>query len=120
MTVTRREFRLRRRRRVRKKIRGTGERPRLSAFRSTKHIYAQIINDMNGRTLVSASTLDREFRDRSKSDGKVAVAKNVGRLLAQRALTKGIRKVVFDRGGFLYHGRIEALALGAREEGLEF
>lgn len=120
MTAEKRQLRLRRRRRVRKKVRGTSERPRLSAFRSTKHIYAQIINDMNGRTLVFASTLDKELRDRPKSDGRISVAKDVGRLLARRALAKGIRKVVFDRGGFLYHGRIEALALGAREEGLEF
>ncbi len=112
--------RLKRKRRVRKKVSGVPERPRLCIFRSSRHIYAQIIDDLEGRTLVSASTLDRELRDMAKVDGKVAKASEVGKLVAKRALAKGIKKVVFDRGGFLYHGRVKAVANGAREIGLEF
>ena len=116
--------RLRRKRRVRKKIFGTPERPRLSVFRSCKHIYAQIIDDVSGRTLVAASSLTPQIRERlseiKKEGGKTAVAKAVGELLGQRALEAGIKKVVFDRGGYKYHGRVKALAEGARGAGLEF
>lgn len=112
--------RLRRKRRIRKKISGVTSRPRLSVFRSARHIYAQIIDDSEGHTLVSASTLDPELRSESKADGKITKATEVGKLIAQRALAKGIKKVVFDRGGFIYHGRVKALAEGARKGGLEF
>jgi len=117
---TRAEARKARHRRVRKKITGTPERPRLNVFRSLKHIYAQIIDDYAGRTLVAASTLDRELRDKIKYGGNIEAAKQVGALIARRALEKGIKKVVFDRGGYLYHGRVKALAEAAREGGLEF
>jgi large subunit ribosomal protein L18 len=116
----RKRIRLKHKRRIRKKMFGVHERPRLCIFRSSRHIYAQIIDDLEGRTLVSASTLDRELRDVPKVDGKAAKASEVGKLVAKRALVKGIKKVVFDRGGFLYHGRVKALANGARETGLEF
>ncbi len=116
--------RLRRKRRVRKKIFGTPERPRLSVFRSCKHIYAQIIDDISGRTLVAASSLTPQIRERlaelKKEGGKTAVAKAVGELIAQKAVAAGIKKVVFDRGGYKYHGRVKALADGARAAGLEF
>src|SRR5690606_14790985 len=106
--------------RLRRKIRGTPERPRLSVYRSLKHMYAQIIDDTRGHTLVAASTLDPELRGRLEKTGTVEAAREVGRLIGQRALSKGIRKVVFDRGGNRYHGRVSALAEGAREAGLEF
>ncbi len=116
--------RLRRKRRVRKKIFGTPERPRLSVFRSCKHIYAQIIDDTTGRTLVAASSLTPEIREKlaelKKEGGKTAVAKAVGELLGQRAVSAGIKKVAFDRGGYKYHGRVKALADGARSAGLDF
>jgi len=106
--------------RVRKKVFGTPERPRLSVYRSLKHMYAQIIDDVKGHTLVSASTLDKELRGRLTQTGNVEAAREVGRVLAQRAKQAGIEKVVFDRGGNLYHGRVAALAEGAREGGLDF
>ncbi|WP_041076694.1 50S ribosomal protein L18 [Thermotoga caldifontis] len=112
--------RIRRHLRIRKKIKGTPERPRLAVFRSEKHIYAQIIDDTKGHTLVAASTLDKELRGKLVKTYNVEAAKEVGRLIAQRALSLGIKKVVFDRGGFKYHGRIKALADAAREAGLEF
>jgi large subunit ribosomal protein L18 len=112
--------RKRRHRRVRKRIKGTPLRPRLNVFRSLKHIYAQIIDDERGHTLVAASTLDPQLREEIKGLTKTEKAKRVGRLIAERALARGIKKVVFDRGGFLYHGRVKALAEGAREGGLEF
>ncbi len=115
-----REAWLRRKKRVRKKIRGTSERPRLCVYRSLKHIYAQIIDDEKGITLAASSTLDRELRDKIKGMKKVDQAREVGKLVAARALEKGIKKIVFDRNGFLYHGRVKALAEGAREGGLEF
>lgn len=104
--------------RIRRKIRGTPERPRLCVFRSLRHIYAQVINDGEGRTLVSASSADKGAR--VAGGANVAGAQAVGRLIAERAKEKGIRKVVFDRGGYLYHGRVKALAEAAREAGLEF
>ena len=109
--------RVRRHARVRKKISGTAERPRLSVYRSEKNIYAQIIDDVNGVTLVSASSVDKDFD--GVGSNKDAAAK-VGVLVAKKALDKGIKAVVFDRGGFIYHGRIETLAAAAREAGLEF
>lgn len=112
--------RKRRHQRVRAKVRGTSERPRLNVFRSLTHIYAQIIDDGRGHTLVSASTLDPEVRDKIKGLSKTEQARLVGQILAQRALARGVRQVVFDRGGYLYHGRVKALADGSREGGLEF
>ncbi|MGB9716078.1 MAG: 50S ribosomal protein L18 [Thermodesulfovibrionales bacterium] len=120
MAKGKKEGRERRHKRIRKKVFGTPERLRLSVYRSLNHIYAQIIDDLKGHTLVSASSLDKEFRDNKSHKGNIETAKKVGRLLAQRALEKNIRKVVFDRGGYLYHGRIKALADAAREAGLEF
>ncbi len=113
-------LRKRRHRRVRAKVHGTPERPRLNVFRSLSNIYAQIIDDEAGRTLVAASTIDRELRDKVAGMTKTEAAKEVGRLIAQRALAAGITQVVFDRGGYKYHGRVKALADAAREAGLEF
>lgn len=110
--------RIRRKRRVRNKVNGSDQRPRLTVFRSNRHMYAQLVDDISGSTLASASTLDTEgaFGEKDKS----AKAKEVGRLLAERAKAKGIEKVVFDRNGYIYHGRIAAVAEGAREAGLDF
>lgn len=118
---TREEARDRRHRRVRKKVLGTAERPRLNVFRSLKHIYAQVIDDEAGVTLVAASTVEPELREAVGGyGGNVEAAKVVGRAIAQRALARGITKVVFDRGGYKYHGRVKALAEAAREAGLDF
>ncbi|MGA2890141.1 MAG: 50S ribosomal protein L18 [Terracidiphilus sp.] len=102
--------------RIRRKLAGTGERPRLNVYRSLNHIYAQVIDDQKGETLVSASTLALKL----KTGGNVASAKQIGKAVAELAVKQGIKKVVFDRGGYLYHGRIKALADAAREAGLEF
>ncbi len=118
ITSNKLDRRARRKRGIRKKIRGTPQRPRLSVYRSLKHIYAQIIDDTSGRTLVSASTLDKELP--AAEGRKVDMSRAVGRLLAERAVAAGIRAVAFDRNGFLYHGRVQALAEGAREGGLQF
>jgi large subunit ribosomal protein L18 len=112
--------RLKRKKRIRKNICGNADRPRLSVFRTSRHIYAQIIDDTRGMTLVCASTLDREFKDSNIQGKKVEIAKAVGNLIGKRALDKGITKVVLDRNGFLYHGRIKSLSDGAREAGLNF
>ncbi|WP_438449133.1 50S ribosomal protein L18 [Gorillibacterium sp. sgz5001074] len=112
------EARVKRHLRVRKKITGTAERPRLNIFRSSKHMYAQIIDDTQGVTIVSASTVEKELN--VTNGGNVDAAKAIGALIAQRAKEKGIVKVVFDRSGYLYHGRVQALADAAREAGLEF
>lgn len=117
---TREEARQRRHRRVRKKVVGTAERPRLAVFRSLKHVYAQIIRDDTGETLVAASTLDPQLRQRLAKTGDTEAAREVGRLIGERALAAGINRIVLDRGGYLYHGRVKALAEGAREAGLEF
>ena len=112
--------RLRRKKRIKKKIRGTSEKPRLCVFRSAKHIYAQVIDDTTGRTLTSASTLSKEIRDGLKNSGNIEAAKKVGELIAKNSLDRDIKKVVFDRNGYLYHGKVKALAVLAREKGLEF
>jgi large subunit ribosomal protein L18 len=112
--------RLKRKKRMRSRIRGTSERPRLSVFRSLKHIYAQAVVDTTGQTLVSASTLSPELRDSLKQLGNVEAAKRVGELVAKKCLEQGISKVVFDRSGYLYHGRVKALAEAARAGGLIF
>lgn len=106
--------------RVRQKVVGTSERPRLCVFRSLNHIYVQVIDDSIGATLTSASSLDKEFKGSSLRGSNKEGAKKVGELVAQRALEKGISQVVFDRGGYLYHGRVKCLAEGAREKGLQF
>ncbi len=106
--------------RIRKKILGTAERPRLNVFRSLNHIYAQIIDDVKGVTLVSASSLDKEVRTVNKAGGNAAGAKSVGAEIAKRAKSKGIETVVYDRGGYNYHGRVKVLAEAAREAGLKF
>ena len=111
--------RVRRHLRVRKKVRGTAERPRLAVYRSNQHIYAQLVDDDAGRTIAAASTLDPSIRT-AGGTGNVEAARRVGTLVAERAKAAGVRKVVFDRGGFLYHGRVAALADAAREAGLQF
>jgi large subunit ribosomal protein L18 len=117
ITQTKRnEIRKRIHTRIREKLSGTAERPRLNVFRSLNHIYAQVIDDQKGVTIASASTLAMK----AKTGGNVAAAKEIGKEIAERAKEKGVKKVVFDRGGFLYHGRIKALADAAREAGLEF
>ena len=116
--VSRDELRKQRHYRVRAKVTGTAERPRLNVFRSSKHIYAQIIDDVTGTTLVSASTLDKDLN--IASTGNVEAAKAVGAAVAKRASEKNITAVVFDRGGYIYHGRVAALAEAARENGLQF
>jgi large subunit ribosomal protein L18 len=120
MSEKSRKARLRRHRRVRAKISGTAERPRLNVFRSLGQIYVQVIDDVAGHTLTSASTIDRELRGQVDEKNKTEAAKMVGALVAQRAQALGIKQVVFDRGGYRYHGRVKALADGAREAGLEF
>ncbi len=112
--------RLRRQARVRKKIKGTTERPRLNVFKSARHIHAQTIDDITGTTLVSASTVAGDLKGSLKSTGNIDAAKAVGAAIAKLALEKDIKSVVFDRNGFLYHGRIKALADAAREQGLAF
>ncbi|MFP4393642.1 MAG: 50S ribosomal protein L18 [Anaerolineales bacterium] len=118
--VNRNAARKRRHIHVRKHVAGTPERPRLNVFRSLNHIYAQIIDDSVGYTLVSASTVDREIREQLEGMTKTEQAQVVGRVLGKRALDKGVKKVVFDRGGYQYHGRVAVLADAAREAGLDF
>jgi large subunit ribosomal protein L18 len=120
MTVNRKDLVKRRHQRIRKKVSGTAERPRLAVFRSNLHIYAQIIDDDAQNTLVAASTLDKELKTKLESSSNKDAASEVGKLVAERALSKGINQVVFDRGGNLYHGRVKALADSARENGLTF
>lgn len=120
MKKSKQELRIRRHYRVRRTVRGTAERPRLAVFRSLNHIYAQLIDDTESVTLAMASTLDKEIRSQVGAGGNVAAASAVGKLISQRGQEKGITEVVFDRGGFLYHGRIKALADAAREAGLKF
>jgi large subunit ribosomal protein L18 len=120
MSEQSRKARIRRHSRVRAKVAGTPERPRLNVYRSLDNIYAQVIDDVAGHTLVSASTIDRELRDQVADKDKTEAAKLVGELVAKRAQEVGVTEVVFDRGGFRYHGRIKALADAAREAGLKF
>ena len=117
MSLTKSEHRVRRHRRVRKKVAGTAQRPRLAVFRSNKHIYVQAIDDLGGRTIVSASTVETDAR--GGTTATIAAAKEVGKRVGERAKAAGITSVVFDRGGFKYHGRVAAVADGAREAGLE-
>ncbi len=120
MTAKTRKARIKRHRRVRMKIAGTPERPRLNVFRSLRHIYAQVIDDANGLTLAAASTVDNEVVSGAKGKGKKEQASIVGKVIAQRAKEAGINDVVFDRGGYIYHGRVKALAESARKTGLNF
>ena len=115
-----RDARIRRHARVRAKVKGTGSAPRLCVFRSWNHIYAQVIDDSRGHTLATASTLDPEIRNDTDGKAKTAQATMVGALVAKRALSQGINQVVFDRGGYQYHGRVKALAEAARQAGLKF
>ena len=115
--INKNAMRLKRHIRVRGKVSGTAERPRLNVFRSNANIYAQIIDDVNGVTLVAANTLEKDFEG---ATGNAEAAKKVGQLIAERAKAKGIEEVVFDRGGYIFHGRVAALAEGARENGLKF
>jgi large subunit ribosomal protein L18 len=117
---TPRAKRVRRHLRVRRRVNGTPERPRLAVFRSLTHIYAQIVDDSTGKTLVSASDIDPELRGHREGKPKTDVAKVVGKALGERATSAGLSRVVFDRGGFQYHGRVKALAESAREAGLDF
>jgi len=119
MAVLTREARARRRVRVRRRLRGTDARPRLSVFRSGRHMYAQVITDEHGRTLLAVSTLTKDVRGDGEKTTTIEAAKRVGLVVAKRCLEQGIQRVVFDRNGFLYHGRVRALADGAREGGLE-
>lgn len=114
------KVRVNRHRRIRNKLSGTTERPRLCVYRSSKNIYAQIIDDVNGTTLVSASTKEKELAGKVSEMTKVEAAKEIGATLAKRAIEKNIETVVFDRGGYVYHGRVQSLAEGARENGLQF
>jgi large subunit ribosomal protein L18 len=120
MASTKFDARIKRKQSIRKRLAGSGERPRLSVFRSTKHIYAQVINDDQQGTLVAVSTLEPGLEEALKGLKKKDRAKKVGKVIAERCLAKGIDKVVFDRNGYIYHGRVSALADGAREGGLKF
>jgi large subunit ribosomal protein L18 len=114
------QARLKRKKRIRKHLMGTQERPRLNIFRSSKHIYAQVIDDEQGHTLVAASSVEKIVKEQPKFENKIAAADFVGKLIGERAIKKGLKKVVFDRGGFLFHGRVKAVSNGAREAGLDF
>jgi len=118
--IKRNEQRQKRHMRIRQKVDGTPEKPRLNIYRSLNNIYAQIIDDTKGITIVSASTLDKEVKDKLNSTGNKEAAKFVGKLIGKKAVEKGIDQVVFDRGGYVYHGRVKELADGARESGLKF
>ena len=114
------QARLKRKKRIRKTITGTQSRPRLCVFRSARHIYAQVIDDTRGRTLAAASSLEKTVQGSDECKNKKSAANFVGKLVAERALEKGVKQIVFDRNGFLYHGRVKAVSDGARETGLEF
>ena len=114
------QTRLKRKKRIRKKITGTTERPRLCVFRSAKHIYAQVVDDSTGRTIAAAGSVEDKIKGQSNLKGKIAVASLVGKSAGERAIKQGIQKVVFDRNGFFYHGRVKAVSDGAREAGLLF
>ncbi|UCG71213.1 MAG: 50S ribosomal protein L18 [Thermoplasmata archaeon] len=109
-----------RHKRVRKKVKGDNDRPRLTVFKSSRHMYAQVIDDENSKTLTGISTLSPKFREKQQGGGHIAAARIIGELIAKEALNKGIKKVIFDRGGYPFHGRVKALAESAREGGLEF
>jgi large subunit ribosomal protein L18 len=112
--------RIKRKKRIRRRMKGTNEKPRLSVFRSNKHLYAQVVNDEEGKTYVAVSTLSPELKEKAKKPGNIDAAKELGALLVQKCSEKGIKTVVFDRSGYIYHGRIKALAMAARDKGLKF
>ena len=114
------QARLKRKKRIRKNLVGTPQRPRLCVFRSAKHIYAQVIDDTHGQTLAAASSLEETVKASAETNNKKSTANLVGKLVAERALEKGVKQIVFDRNGFLYHGRVKAVSDGARETGLDF
>ncbi len=120
VTIKKELGRLKRHQRIRRVIKGTGERPRLSVHRSLKNLFVQLIDDIEGKTLYAISTLDKNFREKCENGGNVKAAEILGEMLAKEAQAKGIKKVVFDRGGYLYHGRVKSLAEAARKAGLEF
>ncbi|WP_410268011.1 50S ribosomal protein L18 [Desulfosalsimonas sp.] len=120
LTQKREAMRIKRKKRIRQKVQGTPQRPRLTVFRSARHIYAQIIDDTRGETLAAASTMEKQVRDQGKYENKVAAADEIGKLVAQRASGKGITSVVFDRNGYMYHGRVRAVSEAARKNGLDF
>jgi len=115
-----RQARIKRKKRIRKNMTGTPQRPRLSVFRSARHVYAQIVDDTRGATVVAASSVEKAVKSQPQFENKIAQAMHIGQLIAERAAEKGIKKVVFDRNGFLYHGRIKAISDGARKAGLDF
>lgn len=115
-----RAMRLKRKKRIRAGLSGTSDRPRLTVFRSAKHIYAQLIDDIRGETIISASTVEKQIREKEKPESKVSAATEIGRIVARRAMEKNIKTVVFDRNGYKYHGRVKALSEAARENGLDF
>ena len=117
---SRQEIRAKKHMKIRNRFSGTAERPRLAVFRSNNHVYAQVIDDVAGKTLVSASTLEKDIKAELKNTDDTDAATKVGEIVAKRALEKGIKEVVFDRGGYIYHGKVQALADAAREAGLEF
>ncbi len=118
---TKKVMRFKRKKRIKKKVSGTPDRPRLTVFRSARHIYAQLIDDASGHTLVAASTMEKSFREgKEKVEGRVQAASEIGKQIARRAMDKGISAVVFDRNGYKYHGRVKAVSDGAREIGLNF
>ena len=119
-TKTRKQARLKRKKRIRKKVEGTTQCPRLSVFRSARHIYAQVIDDSQGITVAAASTVETQTKEAPKFENKVAATGYVGKLIGERAIGKGVKEVVFDRNGFLYHGRVKAVSEAAREVGLVF
>jgi len=118
--IDRKKLRSKKHQRIRNRIKGSPERPRLCVYRSLNHIYAQVIDDQKGITLVAASTMEKGLRENLSAGGDLKAAKEVGKLIAEKALSRGISKVVFDRGGLIYHGRIAAVAESARESGLDF
>lgn len=115
-----RQARIKRKKRIRKKMTGTPQRPRLSVFRSARHVYAQIVDDTTGATVAAASSVEKVVKSQPRFENKIAQATHIGQLIAERAAEKGIKKVVFDRNGFLYHGRVKAISDGARKAGLDF
>ena len=117
---SRQEIRAKKHMKIRKRFSGTAERPRLAVFRSNNHVYAQVIDDVAGKTIVSASTLEKDIKAELKNTDDIEAATKIGNVVAKRALDKGIKAVVFDRGGYIYHGKVKALADAAREAGLEF
>ena len=117
---SRQEIRVKKHMKIRNRFSGTAERPRLAVFRSNNHVYAQVIDDVAGKTLVSASTLEKDIKAELKNTDDIEAASKIGDVVAKRALDKGIKTVVFDRGGYVYHGRVKELAEGAREGGLKF